>query len=326
MNAIEIAIISLFGGFAVVSLLRAISIKLKSKSKGDAGKKKEKPAKAKKAQKEKVKKTKKSKSQKSEEVSKESVESKEANAKPQVQDEKGFKITKKGVARIQQKAIDGRDSRTLAKVEKVFPNGNKGDGEFSSFDDMLEKMKSAGDPDEMDRDTFRKMFMSGIESDFEGSGNTFDEAPMSGDFVSLENRPIGVSKRRLDHFTIDGRHLREPVSRFEDLPNRKPVLNTEVKFTERITGRYQNITMGDISNRLAPSEEQIRKEEEIKIQEQESDEDIFAKIMERRRRELGLEPKGEAGAESKEIVITPETLMIADAIMNPRHKRKINKE
>ena len=47
--------------------------------------------------------------------------------------------------------------------------------------------------------------------------------------------------------------------------------------------------------------------------------------MERRRRELGLEPakrEEEMGNSTKEIVISPETLVIADAIMNPRFKAK----
>ncbi|MBQ9790645.1 MAG: hypothetical protein IJW24_03520 [Clostridia bacterium] len=307
MSAIEIAIVCVIGGFAVISISRAIFVKIKAKGKS-------------KGKEEKLKKSK----EKAKAEGLDIADSKsEGKLKETPVDEKGFRITKKGVAKIQKKAID-RDPRTMAKIEPVYAKKEKSGGEYESFDDLLSKMKSVGDPDELDDETFRKMFMSGADQGV-FDGDDLDEIPMSSNFRSLESPPSGKINRKLEHFTIDGKHLREQQN-FQDFPNRKPMFNTNVEFTERITGRYANITMGDISNRLAPSEEQMKKQEEIKAANEESDEDIFAKIMERRRRELGLEPLNpREPADEKEVVITPETLVIADAIMNPRSKKNIKK-
>ena len=146
----------------------------------------------------------------------------------------------------------------------------------------------------------------------------------STDFESLESPAEGKIDRRLKHFTIDGNHLNLD-KKYDDYPLRMPTLDMDhFVFTDRLTGRYDNITMGDISNRLQPSEERAKKEEEQKKAEEDSDEEIFAKIMERRRRELGLNPISENNSikDDKNDGVNMRDVIIADIIMNPVSKRK----
>ena len=146
---------------------------------------------------------------------------------------------------------------------------------------------------------------------------------MSSDFDSLESPAVGRIDRSLKHFTIEREHL-NLSKQFDDFPQRKPMIRDSFEFTPRITGRYANITMGDVSNRLSPKIDEGKKEEDNGAKEQESDEDIFAKIMERRRRELGLEApekSNDINAGTKEVVITPETLVVAEAILNRKGER-----
>ena len=311
MSIVEIGLIVLIGSFMVFSVLKLLGVDFKKLFKA-----KEKEPKPKK---EKVKKEKKAPAVSEK---KEQPQAK-ADEKPQAKDETGFKITKKGVARIQKKALD-RDSRSLAKIEPAIKRDQNGGQSYESFDDLLSKMKSVGDPDELDDETFRKMFLSGMDAP--QMSTEAGEEPMSSDFESLESPSVGKINRRLEHFTIDGVHL-SPEKNVEGLPARRPMIRETFEFTPRITGRYDNIATGDISNRLAPSEEQVKKEEAAKEAQKESDEDIFAKIMERRRRELGLEPMGKPSESEDnsngEVVITPETLVIAEAILN-RKGKKVN--
>lgn len=314
MSTLEIVLVSLVSGFAFVLILKLIGAnKLKS---GEKKEKKSKPAKEKKPKKVKEKKTKQKKTKE-----KNVIEEKPAKEeKPKK--EKAFSITKKGVAKINKNAIN-RDSRSGAIIEKAIVKGgttNINDTQsqgYDSFDDLLNKIKSIGDPDELDDETFRRMFMSNMADDIDD----MPESELSSSFVSLESPTSGKVDRRLKHFTIDGSHL-DLDKRFDDLPSRRPTIKENIEFTSRISGRYNNITMGDISNRLEISDDLLPETKDIEIEEEQSDEDIFAKIMERRRRELGIEPlETQTDSDTKEIVITPETLVVADAILKPKSRK-----
>ena len=194
-------------------------------------------------------------------------------------------------------------------------------------------MKDIGDPDELDDETFRRMFMGGMASDSidEECQSSHDDDEMSGDFTSLETPQNGEIDRSLKRFSIDGSHLRLTQD-FDNLPNRKPMLPEHIDFTKRITGKYDNISMGDVSNRLAPKEENNDQANDVTQEQQEpvsNDEDIFAKIMERRRRELGMEPFTPPKFQQDNEIIKPdateidlETLILADAISKPAYSRK----
>ena len=351
MTVIEIVVIVAISIFAFFSLLRLFGVKIEKVLFGVPKKKEKKPKKAKamKAKKQKVKKSKSKEAEgsaskgqvvqaipsgkKVEEVL-EAEKKQEVKVEPAKEDEVGFKISRKGVAKISKKALD-RDSRTLAKVEPVMVRGADGkthpiDSRFDSFDDLLDKMKSVGDPDELDDETFRRLFMKSSLGEAGSDSEQSPEVPMSSSFVSLETTGEERNPRGGGRFSISGSHLRLGDRTFGDVPNRRPTLNTQPAFTERITGRYSNITMGDVSNRLAPTieGEESKKQAKEKIEPIESDEDIFAKIMERRRRELGLEPQSPLGSnlgesDGKQVVINADTLVVADAIMNPKWKKNM---
>ena len=287
MSAIEIAILIIVGLFAVVLIFKLIfSKKKKAKEKKDD--------KAKEPEK------------KTEEPPKE---------------EKAFKITKKGVAKISKKAIN-RDSRSGAIIEQAIVRGQPIPGEeqeenkkpgFEDFDALLDKLKSIVDPDDLDDETFRELFLSNSEND---DFDPLSDDELSNDFVSLESGS-GEIDRTLKHYTIDGNHLRLDQG-YDGLPLRRPMIDTSrINFTERITGKYDNIRMGDVSNVLKLEST----EDDTEIEEQEeSDEEIFAKIMERRRRELGIDdPQKNTNNEIHEI--NARDIVIADAIMNPRFKK-----
>ena len=250
--------------------------------------------------------------------------------------ERAFQITRKGVVKINKKAIE-RDSRTGAIIEPAIKPGQKVDEisvggnrkGFENFDDLLEKLKDIGDPDSMDDETFNELFMPGDlgklsefnddELDKLLNGETGD------DFKSLESPAEGRIDRRLKHFTIDGTHLNFD-KKYDNYPSRMPTLDMDhLVFTDRLTGRYENITMGDVTNRLKPSDEKVKEAEEQKKLEEDSDEEIFAKIMERRRRELGLENSSTHNSEHKNDEINMRDVVIADVIMNPKFKSNIKK-
>jgi len=349
MSTIEILIIIAISGFVlfIICLLLGVDFKklFSAKPKSKDKPKKEKPKKTKKNKpiKEKVKENKKQKESVPSNSRIEKVSGKDAgktieeieqekkplenqtSSKVEMPD-KGFKITKKGVAKIHKKALE-RDSRSMAKIEPAIVKTKDGfesseQVKYESFDDLLNKMKSIGDPDALDDETFRKMFLSNQNTSDESEKLDFDDE-MSDDFVSLESSSEGDIDRRLKHFSIDGKHLGENVN--DGFPQRRPMLPDHIDFTERITGRYENIRMGDVSNRLAPVEDASNenKSNQISEKEDESDEDIFAKIMERRRREMGLEIGKNAPDEENEDIkdFDMETLVVADAIMNPSYKK-----
>ena len=63
---------------------------------------------------------------------------------------------------------------------------------YSSFDDMLEKMKSIGDPDELDDETFRTMFMGGRLKPSEKSDIDDDYVLYSSGHIAHEAAPAAV--------------------------------------------------------------------------------------------------------------------------------------
>jgi len=249
--------------------------------------------------------------------------------------EKAFQITKKGVVRINKKAIE-RDSRTGAVIEQAIKPGQKieelndsrSQKGFDDFDALLEKLKDIGDPDDLDDDTFKNLFMpSNLDKLGEMSDEELDRIlGNKDDFESLESSAEGKIDRRLKHYTIDGSHLRLG-KKYDDYPSRMPTLDMDhFVFTDRLTGRYDNIKMGDVSNILKPSEEEIKAAETQSKSTEESDEEIFAKIMERRRRELGLDStNNKNNIDELKSEISLRDLVIADAIMNPVSKRNIKK-
>ena len=232
-------------------------------------------------------------------------------------EDKGFKITKKGVVKIKKESTkrDSRTERIIEKVDVKKETSQKKSKGFDNFDDFLGKLKEVGDPDELDDETFDQMF--GIARNNED----FDYADDGEDFVPATTPKVSSN---LQHFTIDGSHLNLDKS-YEGLPVRRPTISSRIEFADRITGRYENITAGDISNRIQVSKA-ITGDEGVAVDEPQndfeeelSDEDIFSKIMERRRRELGID-----NPSSKEEVknIDPKTLVIASAIIDRRHAKK----
>lgn len=329
MTTIEIVVVGFITLFTIVVILLCLGFDFKKALKWlfSGSGKKDKTVKKKKETKEKVKKekSKKIKNKDTKEETKTQEEIKE-NVEPEKK-EKAFHITRKGVARIHKKALE-RDSRSGAIIEqaikpksKVEEENEKSEG-YENFDDLLNKLKDIGDPDELDDETFKKLFLpkdAGIEDLL--SNDELEDFLADDGFVSSESPANGKIDRRLNHFTIDGKHLNLD-KKYDDYPSRMPVLDMEhFVFTDRITGRYDNIKMGDVSNIIKPPEENESKDSEQV--EEESDEDIFARIMERRRRELGIDSEGsKTSKDEKKTDISTTDLIIADAIVNPKFKKK----
>lgn len=325
MTAGEITVLAITMLFTIAVIFVCLGFDLKKFFKWLLGSKKTKEKKEKKSKpkKEKKVKEKKTKTIIKEETKKEEPkeEKKEPEKKP-----RAFSITKKGVARIHKKAIE-RDSRSGAIIEQAIKKGEKiGDDKqkdedvgFNNFDDLLEKLNNIGDPDELDDETFKKLFMSNSKN----KSLFDDDAPEDDGFISSESPETGRIDRRLKHFTIDGKHLNLD-KRYDDYPSRMPTLDMDhFVFTDRITGKYDNIKMGDVSNILKPPEPDNNSDND----EQENtstDEEIFAKIMDRRRREMGLDSSKQNADDKPKDYLDPTTLIIADAIATPKFKQSKN--
>lgn len=336
MTAIEIAVICFISLFTIVVILLCLGFDFKKALKWlfTSKEKKEKPEKKKKEkqpkQKKKIVKEKTTKVDKKETKDESKQDSTEKTSEPEKKP-KAFSITKKGVARIHKKAIE-RDSRTGAIIEQAIKPKEKtqefnesSDG-YQNFDDLLNKLKDIGDPDELDDDTFKKLFLpKNADTNDAFSDDELDDILADDGFISSESPATGKIDRRLKHYTIDGSHLNLD-KKYDDYPSRMPILDMEhLVFKDRITGRYDNIKMGDVSNILKPPEDEETKENQSNEVE-DSDEEIFARIMERRRRELGIDsqtPKTENKESKDDFNISD--LVIADAIMNPRFKKNRNK-
>lgn len=286
MSLIEIIVVSAIGLFAMFALLSLLGHSKKTKA-----------------------------AQKKVKVS-QTEEKKDDTSSAKPNEDRSFKITKKGVVKIKKESTK-RDSRTETIIEKVDvkkeAKATKSTG-YDNFDDFLGKLKQVGNPDELDDETFDQMFgikRGDVDLDFVDDGE-----------ASISSPTFESKSSDLKHFTIDGSHL-ELEKSYEGLPIRRPTIGNRIEFTDRITGRYENITAGDVSNRIQVSkavlDDKDDADENDEVREELSDEDIFAKIMERRRRELGMEePNTKSNNDSG---IDPKTLVIASAIMEKRHAK-----